>query len=238
MSVLGHRLRAYVRPEGFDPLTAFAWTAVYWANDPGWSNPGDGGTVTTWRDGSGNGYTGTATGSPIYRATHAGLNNKAIVECTVDSVASSNFSSAISQPYSMVIIADDIIGEAVWTRVMSTGAHEVNGRIMKQPDGSLVLNTSGYDYPAINVSDTESVLLSALFSGSSSYAVKNGTASGTVNPGTGTAANITVCNDSGGGAAHTEKVAFAGVFAGDFHTEPNYAAFKSWVASYYGLTIA
>lgn len=62
----------------FDPLS-IAWHSVYWAEDPGWTNPGDGNAVTTWDDASGNGRDvtqGTAANRPLYRASVAGLNNQ------------------------------------------------------------------------------------------------------------------------------------------------------------------
>jgi len=67
---------------GYDPLS-IAWHSAYWAEDPNWTNPGDGNAVTTWADASGNGRSVTqATGTkrPIYRSSVAGLNNQPAVD--------------------------------------------------------------------------------------------------------------------------------------------------------------
>ena len=67
---------------GFDPLS-IAWHSAYWAEDPGWTNPGDGNAVTTWDDATANGRDVTqATGTkrPLYRASVAALNGQPALE--------------------------------------------------------------------------------------------------------------------------------------------------------------
>ena len=97
--------RTAVTPAG-NPFTMVAWHAAYWASDPLWTPPADGGVVTTWRDGSGNNRTMTTSGGPIYRAASSVLNNKPAVEFDgIDAQANtSDFTPLVAPPYSWVAI--------------------------------------------------------------------------------------------------------------------------------------
>ncbi len=50
-------------------------------------------------------------------------------------------------------------------------------------------------------------------------------------------ASFVLGSQSGSAYANT-SIAFAGLYPGDFTADANYAAFKAWVAAYYGITIA
>lgn len=66
----------------FDPLS-ISWDLAFWADDPDWTDPGDGNGVSSWRDAGTIGSNATqATGSkqPIYRASVAAFNNRATLE--------------------------------------------------------------------------------------------------------------------------------------------------------------
>lgn len=89
MSLLARRLSAGAdtSPGGgggsFDPLS-IGWYAAFWAEDPNWTDPGDGNAVSSWRnDGSGDwGAAAQATGTkqPLYRSSVAALNSKPAID--------------------------------------------------------------------------------------------------------------------------------------------------------------
>lgn len=75
--------QAGASPGAVSPLTPVTWAAAFWADDPSWSNPGDGNAVSSWRDGSGNGNTlaqGTGSKQPLFRSSVTNLNGKAGVD--------------------------------------------------------------------------------------------------------------------------------------------------------------
>jgi hypothetical protein len=80
----------------FDPLS-IPWHSAFWAEDPGWTNPGDGNPVTTWDDATGNGRSATqatATKRPLFRAAASVLNNQPSLEFDLtDWLAQSAFTS-------------------------------------------------------------------------------------------------------------------------------------------------
>lgn len=225
----------------FDPLTAFTWDVVYWADDPGWANPGDGNPVTTWDDGSGNGRDGTAAAgpggnSPVYRSSEAGLNNRAIVDFDTTKLTSTSFTRA--QPCSVVtIFADHTNADG---RLCSSTVNLQVFRDNAAPPSGFGHYAGGFGTYTPNVSSTAGALFSIYLNGASSYPVLDGTAAATADPGSTGFANLAVgYRDTGSGDLHgIFKIAFIGVTSGDFHVHANYAAFKSWVASYYGLSIA
>ncbi len=93
----------------FDDPLSIDWHAAFWAEDPNWTDPGDGNAVSQWDDGSGNGRhatQGTGTKQPIYRASVAALNNKPAVEFdgSDDALQTSGFGT-LSQPNDVVIVA-------------------------------------------------------------------------------------------------------------------------------------
>lgn len=57
MAVLVRRPAAYgsraADPGLYNPCTAIPWVAAYWADDPKWTKPADGGTITRWPNGAG-----------------------------------------------------------------------------------------------------------------------------------------------------------------------------------------
>jgi hypothetical protein len=68
-----------------DPLTdprALGWRACFWADDPDWAKPADGAPVTSWHDGSGNGWhatQATPANQPTFDASNPAFNGHASV---------------------------------------------------------------------------------------------------------------------------------------------------------------
>lgn len=92
-----------------NPLTLISWKAAYWADDPSWSNPGDGNAVSSWRDGSGNGYAAAqASGpaQPLFRSAVTNLNGKAGVEFNGTSHALAIGTPVVTQSYSVIAVVD------------------------------------------------------------------------------------------------------------------------------------
>ncbi len=223
----------------FDPLSSITWHSAYWAEDPDWTNPGDGNAVTSWRDGSGNGRTLTPPGTgPIYTASTSGMNNRPAL--TYSSAVNRRLTSAsfttLAQTFSLVQIC----------RYNSTGAHRTfdnsgigTGRVIAATSGGgayLVFNGSVIT-PAPPAPGTARELDVFKFAGASSWVEANGTRSSTFNPGTAGLGGIGIGSD--GASAHfTGDIAFVGVYAGDVTADAKWADFETWCSDLYSITIA
>lgn len=83
----------------FDPLS-IDWHAAFWADDPGWAPPTDGGAVSQWDDASGNAShasQATVAKQPTFRASVAAFGGRSAIEFdgSDDSLAAT-FSSTIT----------------------------------------------------------------------------------------------------------------------------------------------
>lgn len=67
-----------VTPE-YDPITAFNWQYLYWANGPSMEGLTNGQTIASWPDEMGNANMNTAAGAVGWYSTGLALNNKAYV---------------------------------------------------------------------------------------------------------------------------------------------------------------
>ena len=90
----------------FNPLS-IAWDHAWWAEDPAWTPPADGGAVSSWRDAGVQAKNATATGAnqPTYRASYAGLSNRRAIEFDgVDDFLDTAATTARTQPNHVVVI--------------------------------------------------------------------------------------------------------------------------------------
>lgn len=239
----------------FDPRTDVTWDVLYWADDPSWSNPGDGGAVSTWRDASGNGRDitqATGTSQPAFRAAVPNLNNAGAVEFVRDNQGAGDRLDEASgwtrsQPYTIVAVvsawSDPNDGTDTF-RLFSAWSGSVQAGKGYPAANEVVLYAGGADWrgtsPATTADLTSANLFTFFANGASSAIGKNGTV-GTVTASPGTnpiQSNTTVGVRFDGWQPSSMKLALLGVYNGDFTADGNYTAFKTWAASFYGLTIA
>lgn len=228
----------------FDPLADITWLRVYWANDPSWTNPGDGNPVSSWRDASGNAddmSQGTAASRPTFRSTVAALNNRSAIEFDgVDDFVNGGSAEANhAQPVSVVIIAT-AWGAAVDNVIFGFSGNDC--RIARGYPGAeeVAIYAGGSDYSGTSRGDANAHLYSFLFNGASSAIGIDGDVQTTAaSPGTrGYEFGHAIGAQSLGANPGDATIAFVGVYDGTFTSDTDYAAFKSWAASYYGLTIS
>lgn len=230
----------------FNPLTDVTWAAVYWASDPGWTPPADGAAVSSWSDGSGNSRTQAQATSglrPLYRASVTNLNNRPAVEFDgVDDVTTNTSGFTVAQPFTVVAVVSAWGQAADPHRLFGSAAGNVQGAHGYPATNEVSLYAGGADFRGNSVTaDTTSAnFFTFLFDGAGSKIGKNGTlATVTATPGTtGVGTDFVLGNRSDGLRPGASKLAFLGVYSGDFAANGQYAAFKSWAATFYGLTIA
>jgi hypothetical protein len=225
----------------FDPF-GVGWHCAAWADDPNWTNPGDGNAVDSWLDGTGNGRTPVqASGSlqPVFRAAVADLNGHAAVQFdgADDWLASAPFTSQANPTLVWIGTADGpgLGGNPRLVDCTADAAPYTSLFIRSGStkwatySGGFFLSTEDYNDPgahAIRLRTTSGVGSTINVDGIDS-------------PYTALDSDVAVrfgISLSGSSAA-AMHVAFAGIYIGDVTTDPGWPAFVAGVADYYGLTI-
>jgi hypothetical protein len=231
----------------FSPF-AVGWHTAVWADDPNWTNPGDGNAVAQWDDGSGNArHLTQVTGNrqPLFRSSVALLNNRAAVDFDgVNDMLQSAAFTNVAQTHSIIWIGkrDGVGGGANNERIIDlTNGGPPNTSLFMKANGSTkwgIYAGSAISSSSLDQDTAAGHAIRVKYAGASTALVVDGTTD-TVNPGTGGGTYFTLgCNPpndiSAAGNIHT---AFAGLYAGDVTADGNWSSFVTWVSSYYGLTI-
>lgn len=222
----------------FDPRTAIAWEAACWADDPAWSTgkPAEGGDVSAWRNfgsraGAGDFVQGNGARQPNWSASSFAGKGGVTFNGSSDMLSTAAFSSALATPFSHVLIGKRTAtgtGVEFWFGANLSALYAYNGTFNVFYNGWVygpATNTTGHLFRGY-----------ATGGAASKIAVDESVTSGTAGATSAALAGFGV--QSAGTAATASVVAFAGLYAGDITADGQWSAFKSWAASYYGLTIA
>lgn len=234
----------------FNPF-AITWHSAWWASDPAWTNPGDGNSVGSWRDGSGNGHTAsqsTGASKPTFRAATSALANKATVQGDGNDYLETASFTSLPGPLTGVVVGaftSTAVGQAFLDGPTATSTNRLVIGTTTGPSWLLYAGT----VLSSGTADTNGHLWRGYVTdaGAGDVLAVDGTTLTTGNAGT-TGIPVTkfdlFANGGGGGGAGggagfaSGHIAFAGVYSGDITTDAQWPAFKAWVRSYYGLTIA
>lgn len=243
MSHMNMRLRAHSFPaQSWNPLTAVAWKAAYWADDPNWSNPGAGNAVSSWSDGTGNGFTmlqGTGAKQPLFRTGVTALGGKSAVEFDGVNDFMQATTPVMTQPYSIVAALEVISlgsGDIVLSDSVGTGrglfywrnatgkwtAYTGTGFLISTP--SITTGAHVARFGANNTSSTivvDGVATTGSVGNSTGY---TGITLGAINTGTALWSNI--------------RLGFWGVYNGDITAAAGWPNLKSIMSGLYGQTLA
>ena len=231
----------------FNPLTSWTTAPIHgvWASDPAWTPPADGGAVSSWRNGgSVGGDLVQATGSkqPTYDASLAAYNNAPVVTFATDDVLAVN-PADIAQPYHLVVIGNTAGGTGV-ERLIGIGGGEVvnNGSgIGDSGTGAWNLRADG---PTLSIAGCDAnphLFVGTCNGGSSALSVDGASTAGSIGTGAievmalGASSNATL---SAYNFYLNGSIAYAAVFTTDPTALPEWAAFKAWVLTTYGITVA
>ena len=234
----------------FNPLTSIAWQNAWWASDPAWTAPADGAGVSTWPSTAArNLVQATGANQPLYRASAAGFNNKPCIEFdgVNDSLLDATFVGPTSDPYTVVCIARWLNAAPVATQAtVSSWGSVAPGQNQYMARASN--NAHFVRWPTVRTgtlvsADTTPHFLRSQI-GTTVLARVDETAIGVTPTGTALATSAlgvgaTPTTASAVGAPFSNiQVAFVAFFSGDLAADPQWAAFKTWAATTYGITIA
>lgn len=224
-----------VAPANPDGVT---WLHRMWADDPSWTNPGDGNLVDSWRNASGGGDP-AATGSlrPTFRASVEAYNKKAAVQFSNAQALDFNIAD-IAQPFSVVAVAN--VGRAgIAEKWFGKGAGTGNG--IGDTSGNTWLANMGSTI-GTGASDSNPHLFRLYANGASSVLAVDGIVDSAGNAGTAACARITIGAGSDGVPNFANflggHVAMLGIATGDVTTDTEWANFKQFVRQFYGRVIA
>jgi hypothetical protein len=200
-------------------------------------NTANGAEVASWPDEIGTADLAQATAGkkPTYSTTGGANSQPAIVHDSNDFMGVAV--SSISSPWSVVMIAKTSAASGT-QRTMLTNTNGANlvGMYMRSTGKFSVYNGSFNDGPTID-SDYHCFLLAGKTTTTFDWVVDSTSASfvtGSNQP----LIYLSVSATSTGIEPSALTIAFVGVISGDVRTDPKWAAFKAWVTSHYGITVA
>lgn len=219
----------------FDPLV-IPWHTVFHADSL--TGLADGDPIATWNDGSGNGRTAsqaTSAKQPVYRPAAATLNGKPAAEFdTVDDSLITAAFTEVLQTYTVVVIGSvgSLSGSRNLAYLRPTNAAPYTS---VYTDGTVFRAYSGVSLSSGVAATTSPNLVRAYFNGTSS-SITVGATGATGSAGTGGANAVDLNSNAGAANFGGGLRAFVGLFVGDITTDPNWAAFKTWANTTYGVT--
>lgn len=232
------------RDTPFSPLTSWATQphSIFWADDPSWSNPGDGNAVSTWRNAGSNGTAAVqavALLQPTFRAAGTGLNGHAGVQGdgTADTLATAAFTS-IPQPYSIVAVGSisSAAAAAKFLYDSISGANEAAFYVATAGTKFSCYAGVGFD---TDVGVDTNVHMSRVYWNGASSAMAVDETSKAGNAGASAITGITIGSAAGGAAGfNAGTIGLLILYPGQITADASWAAFKVWCAAYYGLTLS
>jgi hypothetical protein len=221
-----------VPPPPFDPINAVNWKHAYWAEDPDWTNPGDGQPVDSWRDAVGNedAVQATEARQPIYEASAAGMGGRPALR--FDSGPEQWLDAAgveVDQPDTLVAIwrhgrdGTEVVIDGVSVRQGLWSAGVTSHSIFAGSTRSSTFTADARLGPLIQQAD---------FNAGSSFQRVNGQAIQPASPGTNNLRQLRIGNNPSGGNGVNGWAAFIGVRQGTMTTLER-EAFTDWALDYY-----
>lgn len=243
----GSQVSTWLNYQAFNPLTVIGWHTAFWASDPAWTNPGDGGAVSSWRDGTNNGRDATqATGAkqPTWRAATSVLGSRPTVQGDGGDYLQTASFTAINSPVTVIVIGAFTVTTSGQNLIDGPTATSTNRVVIGTTTGPVWLAYAGAMLSG-GTADTNGHMFRAYATdaGSGDALSVDGAATASGNAGTtGIPWNTIALFANGNGGTGTgfasAHIAFAGVYVGDLTAHAQWAAFKAWVRSYYALTVA
>lgn len=185
-----------------------------------------------------------ATGSkqPTYRASTAAYNNAPVVTFATDDVLAVN-PADIAQPYHLVVIGNTAGGTGV-ERLIGIGGGEAVNNGSGIGDGGTGTWSLRADGPTLSIAGCDAnphLFVGTCNGGSSALSVDGASTAGSIGTGAievmvlGASSNATLSAYS---YYLNGSIAYAAVFTTDPTALPEWATFKAWVLTTYGITVA
>lgn len=217
-----------------NPLTIAPWLHAFWASDPSWTPPADGGEVTTWRD-AGSAATDAAklsTTGPTFRASAAHYAGRPVVQFKTSNTLRTTAGSTSTSARTVVAVGN--IDTATATMVDGASANST-GRLAVQNTTVLLVSRNTNVGVTGDTYDSDPHLWVCVFDGASStFHLDNVALTVGSSPGTTAAAGMTLGSLRDGTASMAGSIAFAAVLDGAI-TSTQRDDLWGWASGAYGL---
>lgn len=226
-----------------DPLTAVAWHSVYWAEDPSWTNPGAGGSVSSWRDGTGNSHTltqGTGAAQPTFRTSGGSFTTPHLQFDGGDYLSTSAFTNITGETSHIAVLEITTLNGEIWNTANAAKRRTLATSATPQW-GMFAGGASGANFGGTPAASTL-YFIEAKYQPTphTGYLVINGTVvlNAVDMVSVENIESLRLGANAGASSFFTGRVAFYGFYNGDIWTDPGWTSFRSWAGSYYGITIS
>lgn len=244
MSMVIDSYRFTAAGAAFDVETDIAWHSLWWAEGTNFAAEGygNGDQVDVWPNESAESDLSQAVAAdrPLY--VSSGIGGRPAVDFVddLDGMAGT-LSAGLSQPFTLVALCSFDDADQNSRTVMGDYA-SCRIRTSSSGNGQVRLEAGTDTQPRVDSSPNGTAYLwVGVFDGASSVIYRNGTQFGPSGTPGSNALSTTMevgSSGSGGGSGMPGIYPLFAVYDGDLATDGNWSAFKSWVASHYGLTIA
>lgn len=215
----------------WDPLS-IGWVHVFWAEDPGWSHPADGGAVTSWRNAANTAYplAGQSGSEPTYRASYTNLAGRPALDFDGANDLLYNLTTpTLEQPNHYFVVG--------WSDPTSGGFPtlvdgEASRNLLRVKSGTTLQMYAGAS-AAFGTAVSGAFQIAALFAGASSTCRVNGQSYTGVDTGGLALTGLRVGGDAGGNV-HKGGLAFVGIKDTALTTQ-ELEDLSAWATSTYGV---
>lgn len=229
-----HRFGAAV----FDPLTQVTPTHAMWAEDPSWSNPGNGNAASSWRNAGTPGQdpaNATGTQQPIYRSTVSQLGNKPALEFDGTDDRLTVDCTDVAQTFKVVVVGRLTSNPGTQRNLVGFGPAATTG--ISRGGSTFFSFSAGSNINSSVTADTAGHVFRANLAGASSQMWIDGSSVASGGAGVNSFTRIKVgCSGSGTTDANFApcQVAFYGIYS-SATSDTDLATLAADLKSYYGL---
>lgn len=220
----------------FDPLSYGSPFHAFWAEDPNWTNPGDGNAVSSWRNDGSNGVAATqATGAnqPLYLSS--GINSRPALDFDGSNdrlIISDADTTGLTNPITVVVCASFDSASGSQTFIDGVAA---SSRVIINTNSSGFWQVSNGGTFSTGVSAVTGTSVHVVVAGTSAKWRRNGTQIATGNSGTNGLDGIAIGSRNDGSQPTNAKIAYVAVFGSDITGEAWFSEYESGLRTLYGV---
>lgn len=199
------------------PFTLASWVHAYWAEDPDWSKPADGGNVTSWRDGGSAADNLTPpSGTPTWHANVPHLGNRAAVRFGGGTYMRTQAAGATTTGARTVVIVGNVSPQTTSTWTLCDGGRANNSLRVYTQSLTLWVLDRGSGLGATGIQhDCDPHLVIVGFNGSSTtFHVDNVPLTVASTPGAAASYGLTLMSPRDGSKKSPGHIAFAATLDG------------------------
>jgi hypothetical protein len=233
---------------GADPSLMVGWHSAYWADSSDMNGYANGASVTTWYDQIG-AEDLTAATAPVMVTSDASFSNHKSVHWTNDQsrelIIGAASASGSAQPVSLVVIGKyDSVASVNNSNTLIDGGSTSNRMLIRLHGGPVYAIFAGTSLRTGGTPDTSPHCFMARFNHGANTAELEVDGVNVINAasaGSHSWDGMDLGYAVGAGTSPFRfdgRIVFAGIYFGNVESDGGWATFKTWVGTYYGISVA